>query len=396
MSKHLIVIGIIFIFVIFFMLVRHRYGTIQNRNDINEIYFGPHGNFSEVKVASLYENVTDGALYGRSDYDAISLLKGANTDLIFRGFWRWLPVPESPHNIPTEFLDEISKSTGLNYEQISQETEKRGYGYKQLKESIAAIKQEMPGVIFVSAIPAQRIGEIEKDDLTGEIIDRNKTWMMALDPENHGINISKIEAQKMASNAFGWRKAYYPDITNPDYQKFLLNMAKKQIRVGSDAIWIDMLFTQAVMLAKYTNDINYLAVKESFEASSKIIDEIHRYGESKGKYIYVGTWAQDVIYSPYAQPKLDFLTLSPSSDEVRKMKFNEKEWDEKAKIIRDKFGNIPVFVFIDWGATTQSQMGVFSQTLSKNQQKAFLKMADDFFAKRGMIFVYPIHGGSMG
>jgi hypothetical protein len=57
---------------------------------------------SNVKVAVLYERVTDGALYGRSNDDVIKLLKQTKTDLIFRGFWRWEPVPESKTSAQSE------------------------------------------------------------------------------------------------------------------------------------------------------------------------------------------------------------------------------------------------------------------------------------------------------
>ena len=41
-------------------------------------------------------------------------------------------------------------------------------------------------------------------------------------------------------------------------------------------------------------------------------------------------------------------------------------------------------------------MGVYSQELSKEEQREFLKIADEFFSRKGIIFVYPVHGGFMG
>jgi hypothetical protein len=39
-------------------------------------------------------------------------------------------------------------------------------------------------------------------------------------------------------------------------------------------------------------------------------------------------------------------------------------------------------------------MGTFSQDLTKAEQNAFLQNADAFFTRKGMNFVYPVHGGT--
>ncbi len=235
---------------------------------------------------------------------------------------------------------------------------------------------------------------------------------MSLDPQKWGINfrgkpLTKESFQKMfglthlwikGSQAYDWRKvqAYFPDITNPEYQELLLSWAKKQIDCGADAIWIDMQFSQASMLARITKDVNHPAVKESYEAAAKIVDKIHGYGLEKGRYIYVGSWSMVSLF-PYPAPDFDFVTISPLPQEIKILKLDEKEWEKKFERIKQKFAkDIPIFVFIDWAASTKTQLGVFSQYLNKNKQKEFLKMADDFFTKKGVVFVYPLHGGWMG
>ena len=350
---------------------------------------GPVSNLSKVKNAVLYERITDGALYGRSNDDVIELFKQTQTDLIFRGFWRWRPVPESRKSAP----EEVYKLGGTQAE--LQAVLDYNYTYEDLKIAISGIKQEMPNVIFVGAIPAQRINGIDKNDMTGEILDKDKTWGMALDPEKWGIDVSKKDAQTKLGDVLGWSDdAYYPDITNPNYQQFLIDMAKKQIDCGADAIWIDMLFSQAILLERYTNDPNHPAVKESFDASSNIVDEIHAYGKRKGKYIYVGTWT-DSVNLHYSQPKLDFVTLSPTSDMISGNNFDKTEWSGKKTKIRDKLGDIPIFVFIDW-SNDNSPLVTFSQELSKAEQGVLLTEMDAFFKGEGMTFVLPLHGGFMG
>jgi len=125
----------------------------------------------------------------------------------------------------------------------------------------------MPDLILCGAIAAQFLWAKDKNDVTGEII--SDTNSMALNPQKWGIN-QPIQRGK-------------PDITNPEFQKLLLSWAQKQIDYGADAIWIDLLFTQAESFKQVTGNPNHLAVKESYEAASKIVDEIHSYGISKDK-----------------------------------------------------------------------------------------------------------------
>lgn len=334
---------------------------------------------SGIKIASVYEDVTDPIPPSRATGDVISMLRETNTELIFRGFWRWGPVPESPET-----------SWNENYT-------KRHYTYKDLGETISRIKKEMPNVTFVGAIQVIKIERTEINDLTGEVLDENDTWAMALDPAKWGLGPSKEEVQE--ANMKRWFGGLKPDITSPAYQELLLAMAKKQIDLGADGIWIDFFYSQAAFFAKTANvDINHPAMRDSFDAASRIVDEIHRYGESKGKYIYVGTWvdpalSQSIAYSK--RPALDFLTASPTPQEVANKNFNGKKWDEELSRIRQVFGDIPVFVFLDWGFP-DSQLEVFSQKFSDGERAALLGEADEFFTGKGTVFVYPLHGGDMG
>ena len=77
------------------------------------------------------------------------------------------------------------------------------------------------------------------------------------------------------------------------------------------------------------------------------VERIHEYGRNRGKEIFIGSWPT-VAYFPYPPPNLDFVTVSPSAREVMEMKLDEARWNEKLKMIRRKFGDIPIFAFIDW------------------------------------------------
>jgi len=60
----------------------------------------------------------------------------------------------------------------------------------------------------------------------------------------------------------------------------------------------------------------------------------------------VGSWP-NAAYFPYPPLNLDFVTMSPSGKEVMEMKLNQARWNEKLKTIKRKFGDIPIFAFID-------------------------------------------------
>ncbi len=365
---------------------------------------------SQVKIASLYENITEVKAFGRNLEDAVNQFKETGTEFIFRGFWLWSPAFETPEDIPFEIL-KLAETKNLDSAQIVKFIKERGYFYKCLSDSVTGIKKEIPGIIFCGAIPGQKVNSIDYNPVTGKILTREEAWRMSLDPQKWRINfrgkpLTKEGFQKLFGlthlwikkfQAYDWSKApaYFPDITNPDYQELLLSWAKKQIDCGADAIWIDMQFSQASMLARITKDVNHPAVKESYEAAAKIVDRIHAYGLEKGRYIYVGSWSM-VSWFPYPAPDFDFVTISPLPQEIQKLKLDEKEWEKRCSRIKQKLGDIPVLVFIDWASSSKTQLGVFSQYLNKKKQNEFLRIADDFFTKKGYIFVYPVHGGWMG
>jgi cell fate (sporulation/competence/biofilm development) regulator YlbF (YheA/YmcA/DUF963 family) len=350
---------------------------------------------ARVKVASVYESVTDGPLFGRSTDDVVNIFKETKTDFIFPGWWRWLPAPETPDSIAPELLEFLAEEKNLSKEQVATTIEKKGYFYKKLQDSITLIKKENPGIIFVGGIPAEKVNIIEQNDITGEIYGTEATQKMALDPKKWGIDVSKEQIQQKLKDFFNLKYAYFADITNPDFQELPLSQAKRLIDSGADAIWLDALFAQARALEKITGDPEHPAVKESYEAASRIVDEIHKYGYSKyGKYIYVGTWWH-FVELPYPAPDVDFITMSPSPQEIKQKSLDQDLWETKITEIRGKLGDVPIFAFIDW-AGDNAQIAIFSQKLSKEEQKVFLRQSDDFFTKMSIKFIYHVHGGDMG
>ncbi|MCK4532708.1 T9SS type A sorting domain-containing protein [bacterium] len=334
------------------------------------------GNLSDVKVAILYESIGDGMQedLGRNIDDQINLIQGTRADMIFRGCWQW------------HFLLE--------------------HQYDKIGTSISAVKNAMPDIIFTGAIPAQALWRTDYNPKTKQYIVYPVTWDMALDPATLGVvGISKVEFQCEYAKKRLWVDqsidsstydpatviGYFPDITNAAYQELILSWAKKLIDLGSDAIWIDMLFSQAGFLTQLIGDVNDPAVKKSYEAASKIVDELHNYKPG----IYVGTWDGWKNY-PYPPPMIDFVTKSPTKEEVLGQLLDEDKWDTSITTIREKRGDIPIISFIDWADTVDTPLGVFTNILSTAEQNSFLRVADEFFKKKGIIYSYPVHGGWMG
>lgn len=339
---------------------------------------------SQVKVASQYRYVTDG-MNDRTMDDIVKLLKETRTEFIFQGWNRQNPCPEKS-------------------------TPPQGYSYENLRNAISKIKMEIPDVIISGGFLAEFLHPNSWNELTGETFTTDQTWELATDPGKWGIPKSKVEFQTEMAIHFGWTEQgqpynpkeqmnyYFPDITNPDVKELFLSWAKKQIDSGVDAIWIDGLYGQAELFWEITGDINHPAVKESFEASSDIIDEIHKYEFIAGKDVYVISWVRPLMFeAPFynTPPDFDGVMITIGNQEIRGMKMDEKKWDSYKTKVKEIFNDVLIFARIDYG-NVESPLAVFSQELTKEQANQFLRIADGFLQQKGIIFIYPIHGGNMG
>jgi len=336
-------------------------------------------NLSQIKVAILYERIIDGIYHPskiRTYKDLVKILKETNPDLVFRIWWRWTPIPESlPSNTPIY---------------------QAGHTYQQLEETLRKLKKDLPEIRYwFGAIPTQRINFKERNPITRKIYSQKETWQMALDPQKWGINFSKERLQRLAQKRGTDRYGYFPDVTNREFQKLYLSWAKRQIDAGVNGLFLDMLFAQPRFLAKIAKNPKHKAVKESLKAIDYLIKEIRMYGYKKGKYIYLCSFGTFTDFPDY-KLDLDFVVITPTVEEIRDLTLNEKRWDEIVSKIKERLPKAKILAMIDWGGTTNTPLGVFSQELSKEEQREFLKIADEFFSKKGIIFVYPVHGGFMG
>jgi hypothetical protein len=333
----------------------------------------------------------------------LTALEESRTQLVFRAFWRYAVVPEECSDLaPAEDRTKC---------------ELNGQSYAALESSVAFLKSHDPAIILSAGIPTERINAQERDPITGEIFTREQTWAMALDPGKWGIPVSKEQLQENRARLLGfappdqpydWRTAlaYYPDITNPDFQQLQLDWAKRMIDTGVDVVWIDMLFGPAMILQALTGDPNHPAVHDCYDAVLKLVDAVHQYGLSQGRYVYVGGWTNFLgIGDSYPAPDFDFVVALIWENEVASMTLNDERWNTLFDRIASRMGrDVLILPFMDEAATRwQDQpLGIFSQELTSREQNEFLRRADRYFlAKRRehglpIVFVYPIHGGWMG
>jgi hypothetical protein len=338
---------------------------------------------NDVKSACVYESLNDD-MPKRSLSEHISIINDTTAQMIFRSSWRWRYLPISCSDLPLQYQQKCIDA---------------GYSFEQKLQFNQGLLATFPDLIIVGAIPAQKIDKtIEINEYTGEIFNATQLYSMIFNPLDWNIQGTKEQWQTVLAQ---YTDGYYPDITNPVVQNLILGWCKKLIDSGSSAVWIDLLYTQASKLLQITNNANHPAVIASYNAASELIDNIHNYGTILGKNIYVGTWLLPVsiFITDYGMvaPSLDFVTASPSPVEVLNKTFDIPNWDTIINSYNSAFGGaIPFFTFIDWSSNDSSQMANFSQRLTTNEQSIFLTDATTFFKNRGIIFIYPVHGGVMG
>ncbi len=364
---------------------------------------------SNIKVAVQYRIVTDGRKFRRSLNDVINILKETKADFVFQGWLTQWPLPEDLSSVPPELRAKFAKE---------------GYTYKRLKKAVSEIKKKIPDIIFGGGVQAEYL---YPEEVQGSQPDeqRDKAWDMALDPKKWNINYSRAKMQAYWAKRWGFiendaftneeelkekMQYFFPDITNKDFQKILLNKIYRQIDAGVDAIWIDMLYVQPTILKQLTNNENHPAVRESYEAIWKIVNSIHRYGFNYGKNISVISWVvihrgdKVIRLVPPEWCNIDAAMTSPLPEEILAIDdtgkrtiggFRVDVWKRVVRILEQEY-SLPTFARLDYGGIGRTPLSVFSQELTKSEAIQFLKKADDFFTDMGIIFIYPLHGGTMG
>ncbi|MDD3813310.1 MAG: hypothetical protein PHZ02_01580 [Desulfocapsaceae bacterium] len=338
----------------------------------------------EVKIASQYRSTTDGMRFLTS---TVSLLKETKTQYINLGFARVKPVAEKCSDLP--LADQATCNT-------------RGYSFERLANAVSVIKTSIPDIIIGGSVSSEFLNPECRNEETGEAFTKDQTWNMALDPGKWGIPTTKEDFQTSVAVSHGWAVQgqpydpknqmlyYFPDQSNADYQKLFLSWVKRQIDYGITSILIDINTKQARLMAQLTGDVNHISVKAALAAASEIVDDIHNYG------VEVISWATDILLSSsFAMKNLDAVMTTPSTQEIETLTMDDVKWNAYILAIKQQLGNVPIFVMFDQGPDYRP-LEAFGQKLTIDQANQFLRIIDSFCKAKGMVFIYPIHGGIMG
>ncbi|HDM32142.1 MAG TPA: hypothetical protein ENG32_02170, partial [bacterium] len=428
-NKVLMAVVILGALLLFVFLINLKFHEKIEKSDLKE---NASNKLRNVKVAVWYQYLTGGRLIGRSDKEAIEILKDLNVDLV-RGWWRWKPLPFSPND---KQFEKVFGKENLEKLVLSGQT------WQDYENIVKFFKKEMPNSIFMASFGLQFIPRAkDRDPITGELITRDRAWEMAFDPQKHGFKMPKAEYQCIQAKKRHWvRKdinckevsedfvknnlsVFWGDPTNKDWQKLAFHIAQKLIDGGADAIWIDQYLNpsaSAIALhcleeqktienCDFSKALKDKRVKEIINAQKEFIDKIHEYGLSKGKYVLVGSWGvlgkieapQQVVLIENLIPNYDFVVTTVSKEEVYNKEIDTQRWQNIIKKHKEIFGKIPIFVWFDTGYYN-SPMHIFSQYLNKTEQAEFLEKADKFFVDLSekenvtIVFVYPVSGQMMG
>jgi hypothetical protein len=368
----------------------------------------PQERLAAVRVATLFEHLTDSIDTPELARDVdgnVALLAAMETDLVLRGFFVWaMPVPDTCAELAA-------------YPELQAACEQAGYSYAHLGTAISKLRAARPDAMFCGAVPAQIINrQLVWNPETQTPVLYPATWnRLALDPGKWGLSMTKEELQCRFGKSSGWvaadlecasydpaqAAAYFPDLTNDEYRAYLLGLMHRQVDAGADAMWVDMFMMQANMLAaaagsEIAPDYTHAAVVETYRAAGSLITAMHEYAASKAKAVLMGSWGTFPAVPGEAAPPFDFCTVTPSGAEVSSMTLDANLLAQKIGPIRAAYPDLPIFAFIDWASTTTTPLGRFSQSLTNEQQRSFLRLADAFYASADVVLSYPIHGGTMG
>ncbi|RLF88642.1 hypothetical protein DRN46_06770, partial [Thermococci archaeon] len=365
--------------------------------------YGRDNRLKNAKIVIEYTSIGFGQFYlNRSVEDDVKIIEELKPDWIYLGFRYYRPIPSSPEEKPGFF----------SKEEIEEYT-RQGYTLAQLKEAIKELKERNKDVIFTAGLGIEYFYSRDIDPITREVITPEKAWQLALNPKEYGFNMSKEEFQcwwgktllgslppDFNCSKYDYREAkiYFPDVNKEEVRELYLHKAMALIDAGADAIWIDLLDSQAKHFYRLSRNRNHHAIKRTFESISKLVDEIHRYGLSKGKRVYVGSWPSPFFHidSDIPRPNYDFVVVTPTGEEVLNMEFDEEKWNTILSSIRKVYGeDIVILLRLDVGFWN-SPAHVFSQHLTPSQQRKVLKYMDDFCSKHDILFSYPVFGLYMG
>jgi len=182
------------------------------------LFYGMHGNNVtqpvETKVVIMYQNLHSPP-HGLEG--AVEILNELNPDMIWysRMITGFPPVPDE------NSIDKIAEKLGFDEEKAALFAD----WIKRTRYTLEDIRVEVESTsaLYCPCVLVQNLRvDFNYDPLTFEPIPRDKLEAMALDYSKWGLPYNREQTQRFFRERIGLPKgAYYPDITNENYQEYL-------------------------------------------------------------------------------------------------------------------------------------------------------------------------------
>ncbi len=348
---------------------------------LRSLFMGGEEN-EELKVVVMYQDFS-GPPEGLEK--SMEILKELSPDMVWYSKQILGAPPPKDLNSAKEILNSLNIPEKFK-EKIVSWISSHGYTLEEISKEA----KECPGIYCPCVLVQNLRVDFNYDPLNFTPIPRKTLLGWELNFSKFGLPYDLEKTQEIMRNLAGLPKgAAFPDITNPGYQSYLLRKIEALKKAGVREVWLDMLFTQALIAYRITGNFSSEAVKEAYLAACKLTYEISKLG------VKVGTWANWVIFPYKEKPKVDFLTLKISTKEVLSGSPDLEKWKEEMQEIRNKT-KVPVLMVLDFGPSDNSPLAVFSQKLSPEEQRDFLRNMTKVAEAVGAIPVFPVKGGSLG
>jgi hypothetical protein len=340
---------------------------------------------------------------------AIDVIEDLNPDMIWYSHWiTGFPMPKNP-----EHAYQITKKCGFSNEiakKFKEWVEKEHYSLEDVELQRKSVERK--GILYCPTIlgyPNFRI-DFNFDPLTFECYSKEDISKMLLNFGKWGIINPKTgklytleETQKFLRELGEKKGAWVPenwgvyDLSNEKVIEYHVNKAIALRNVGVKCVWYDLFFQMPAKLSKALHlGYKHPMIKDLYNGACEIIDR------AKAQGLIVGTWI-NAFYFPYERvPNVDYVTASPTVEEILDLKPDYSRWYKFAELIKQKRPGIPLIIMFDFSQSDELPLAVFSQKLNSEQQSQFLRELDKLAKKLEkdtgikVLVAYPVHGPGIG
>lgn len=332
---------------------------------------------------------------------SITILKDLQPQMIWYSYWiTGFPIPPDSRKAYS-----IALSCGLSEtkaKEFSKWVEMNHYTLQDLKKQVNVAKSL--NIIYCPAILGYTNFRIDfnYDPCTFKCLSKNEIKSMLLNFGKWGIINPKTrkpytleETQELFYERGLPRHNGVFDLSSTEFKKYMHDKFLVLKKVGINTVWLDLYFQLPLNLARGFG-FNSKMVKDLYNGACDIVDD------AKGLGFTVGTWYQALEF-PYSRvPNLDFVTASPSTEEVESINIDYSRWDKIASIVKSKCPRCELIIIFDFANRDNPPLPVFSQKLTPEQQSEFLvklhNLADYIEKKYGIktAVAYPVHGPGLG